>query len=348
MFVIEMLPAQRGDCLWVTYGRDGDLHHVLVDGGPQETAGQLVPELTRRITALGDQDGTVELLVVSHVDADHIQGVLGLLRHPGMVRRFREVWFNGYRHLPGPQGVLGAPEGEILTKWLDGDPNWNLSFAGNAVMVPGTGAPKPITLPGGLEVVLLSPTQTKLARLKPRWEKDCAAAGLIPGKTAAVPPEEAGLLGSDPVDVLAATKFQKDSEPPNGSSIAFIASYDGKRALLCADAHPDVIAKSLSALGRGPHEFDAVKVPHHGSRKNISPQLLGIVKSPRWLFSSDGAKFKHPHDEAVARVIVSQTKTTLMFNYRTTFNHRWIDDSARPRYEVLYPSDGDAGLTVPL
>lgn len=342
-----MLPAQRGDCLWITYGTDGDLHHVLVDAGPRETAARLVPLLANRIENLGDADGVVELLVVSHVDADHIQGIVGLLGRLGMLPRLGEVWFNGYRHLPDPS-ILGAPEGEILTKWLRDDSRWNSAFGGEAAMVPETGTPKPVYLRGGLALTLLSPTRNKLAKLKPRWEKDCAAAGLMPGKGAAAPEDESRLLGSDPVEELVARKFQKDSEPPNGSSIAFIADYGGKRVLLCADAHPDVIAGSLRAIGTGPHEFDAVKVPHHGSRKNISPQLLGMLRSPRWLFSTNGANFNHPHDEAVARVIASQTKPTLMFNYCTDCNNRWINDPARARYEVQYPPRGAAGLTVPL
>ena len=33
MFTIEMLPAQRGDSIWITYGTKEEPHHVLVDAG---------------------------------------------------------------------------------------------------------------------------------------------------------------------------------------------------------------------------------------------------------------------------------------------------------------------------
>ena len=52
MFTIEVLPAQRGDCLWLTYGEPGDLHHVIVDAGPQDTISTLVPMLEERIRGL--------------------------------------------------------------------------------------------------------------------------------------------------------------------------------------------------------------------------------------------------------------------------------------------------------
>ena len=53
MFRIDVLPAQRGDALWITYGpTDGPHHHVLVDAGPQETIPTLVPELARVLLAI--------------------------------------------------------------------------------------------------------------------------------------------------------------------------------------------------------------------------------------------------------------------------------------------------------
>ena len=92
MFTIEMLPAERGDCLWITYGQDSDLHHVLIDGGPRETIGTLVPELERRLSALAGRRNRVELLVVTHVDADHIQGIVSLLSRSSRVALFRDIW----------------------------------------------------------------------------------------------------------------------------------------------------------------------------------------------------------------------------------------------------------------
>lgn len=70
MFTIELLPAQRGDCLWLKYGDESDPHHVVVDAGPSETIDRLVPELERRISSLRGRTNRIELLTVSHIDTD--------------------------------------------------------------------------------------------------------------------------------------------------------------------------------------------------------------------------------------------------------------------------------------
>ena len=351
MFSIEMLPAERGDCLWITYGTQGDLHHVIVDAGPLETKNELVPELTRRIRALGDKD-CIELLVITHVDIDHIQGVTQLLVPRGTNKWFRDIWFNGYEHLV--DGMLGGRQGEQLTTALNRSKGrWNKAFGHKSVVVPD---PEEGQLPlkrlaGGMNLTLLSPTKLKLAKMVPRWEKDCERAGLIPGKGAELPPPlppEDGILGGS-LDDLAASKFTPDPEPPNGSSIAFIAEYDGKKALLGADAHAPVLLGALQRLGTGPFEFDAVKLPHHGSKKNLSPALAGAIKSKRWLFSSNGARFHHPNPETVARIVASQSaKPTLYFNYLSEDNKRWKSDPERDRYRAKYPANGREGLVVEL
>ena len=109
-----MLPAQRGDALWLTCGeRGGQTHHVLVDGGPQETIPTLVPELERRIRALPGETNRVELFVITHIDADHIQGAVSLLSDADRVPLFGDIWFNGWKHHQ-PE-LLGRRDTERLT-----------------------------------------------------------------------------------------------------------------------------------------------------------------------------------------------------------------------------------------
>ena len=54
---------------------------------------------------------------MTHVDADHIDGVLELLRDEELGTTCGDVWFNGWRHLPDtPLESLGPVEGELLTR----------------------------------------------------------------------------------------------------------------------------------------------------------------------------------------------------------------------------------------
>lgn len=353
MFTIELLPAQRGDCLWLTYGEPPDLHHVIVDAGPSETIQLLVEELERRLGGLGRRANRVELLAISHIDADHIQGVVSLLSEPKRLRLFRDVWFNGFKHLPTPP-TLGAPDGERLTKLLESNlRRWNRRFDGGPVVVPDDGDLPQIKLAGGLELTLLSPTPKGLTRLVPKWERECEKAGLIPGKGAAVPRswQREGILGFNP-DQLARRDYSRDRAAGNGSSIAFVARY-GRASVLCAaDAHAEVLEASLDRLGPGPHSFTAVKLSHHGSARNLSPALLSKIRSKHWLVSTNGARFHHPDMAALARVVVTQAKPKFHLNYVTNDVEDLID-AAGARYSVRVPkrrSDGthETGIVVKL
>ena len=337
MFSIEMLPAERGDCLWLTYGADDDLHHVVIDAGPSQTQTTVVPELRRRIKALGGKANCVELLVITHVDRDHIQGIVQLLAPATSNRFFREIWFNGFHHL----GALGAVEGEQLTAELNRDKRrWNKSFDHHAVVVPPDGPLPVVTLPGGLKITLLSPSPAKLEKMIPRWETEVRRAGLVPGEGAPLPRKlvEDGILGVPSLDDLAASKFVSDTEPPNGSSIAFLAEFEGKKALLGADAFMKEVIGSLKRLGPGPLELDAVKLPHHGSRKNLNVEFVSMVRCRNWLFSSNGAQFNHPNPETIARIVCNQpAKPTLHFNYVSEFTAPWKTHPEKNRYKAVYP-----------
>ena len=352
MFTIEMLPAQRGDSIWITYGTKEEPHHVLVDAGPMNTIKTLVPELERRIKAIPGRKNRVELLVVTHIDADHIQGVVSLLSDPRRVPLFRDVWFNGFQH---HQPVLGALDAEQLSEALEQHPeHWNAAFAGEAAMVPDDGPLPVIDLPGGMRITLLAPDRKAMDKLVPVWEEACRKAGITPGGGAPIEPAAGGirdeLLGGFEPDLLATSRFSSDPSEANGAGIAFLAEFDGKRALLLADSPVKLLLRSLDRLGPRPHRFDAVKISHHGSRRNTSLEFAEAVQAKKWLVSTDGAVFGHPDPECLARIIVGQKRAPeFSFNYATE-HITDIVDGAGERYRVKLPRRvGDGfrqGITV--
>ena len=99
--------------------------------------------------------------------------------------------------------------------------------------------------------------------------------------------------GSLDVEELSAVKFKEDSTKPNGSSIAFIAEFGGKRVLMGADSHPGMIEKKLRSLGASEtnrYKLDCLKVSHHGSKANTSLELLQIIDCTRFAISTDGSR----------------------------------------------------------
>jgi hypothetical protein len=310
---------------------------VLIDGGPSDTIAQIVPALEQRIKALPGRDSRVELLAITHVDADHIQGVVSLLSDHRRVKLFRDIWFNGWDQIR--PDVLGGVDGERLTAALKSQPErWNRAFQGKAVVTEPDADLPVVTLRDGLRLTVLTPSRAALDRLAPEWEAACRRAGIEPGQGAPIIRKgwlREELLGFDP-DMLATAKFSPDRSPPNGSSITAIAEFGGKRVLLLGDATASEVIAGLRRLGDSPFDFDAVKLSHHGSRRNTSLELCQMIRSKKWLVSTNGAVFGHPDPECLARVIVTQNKPTFYLNYVTDRVTDLIRD-AGDRYRVGLP-----------
>ncbi|MGH2490154.1 MAG: ComEC/Rec2 family competence protein [Candidatus Limnocylindria bacterium] len=350
MLRIEMLPAKQGDCLWIEYGAKTNPRRIVIDGG---TSGSTKP-LVDRVRALPHGERRLELLVVTHVDADHIAGVLKFLETPKLGLSVREVWFNAYKHLLEADETFGPAQGEKLSADIvAGKVPWNAAFKGRAVKVPDTG-PLPVKkLDGGLELVVLGPTMQKLRILKPVWIQACKDAGIKPGKPRrrARPP---GLEAFGPinVDTLADAPFKEDPTEANGSSILLLLKYDGAAVLLGADGHPAVIEAGLKRLtsGNGRVKLDAYKVAHHGSQNNVNRALLERLQCSRYLFSSNGAIYHHPNREAIARVLkygrTGNQPAQLIFNYGTKYNSMWDTPSLKRKwaYTTTYPADEERGV----
>jgi hypothetical protein len=354
MFAIEMLPAEHGDCLWIEYGPARDPLRVLIDGG----IGGTWDTLRARIAALPSARRRFELVVVSHIDADHIGGAIELLRDESLGVSIGDVWFNGYRHLPREEGTRGAAQGERLTEVLKSRRlPWNNAFRGDAVVIPEEGPLPCVTLAGGLTLTLLSPYRAGLERLRDAWDKECEEAGLVPGRarardvTSRSPGKKPPRVRKPDVSALLDVPFTQDTAEANGSSIAFLAEFDGRRALFAADAYPSVLIDSferwMSASGlSAPVHLDAFKVSHHGSRANTTWQLLYRVECDRYLFSTDGSVFDHPDDECVARVIAhGGPSPELIFNYRSPRTERWGEPELTRAHghRAVYPErEGDS------
>ena len=347
--------------LWIVYGDPAAPHRILVDGGTSDTS----ESVFRCLEDLPVGDRRVDLVVVTHIDADHIDGIVTLLENDTNLA-IDDIWFNGFPHLPEEHEVFGPIAGERLTKAiLDRNQTWNGSRPfGPAIAVADLGAPVSHKLAGGLRMTVLSPGRAQLAALRPGWSRVVREAGLDPEAPASAPEELPGweTLGSFDFDALKDAPFAPDRSVANGTTIALLAEYtdNGQEVavLLAGDAHADVLEDSLDrllALRESERlELDAFKLPHHGSKKNVSRRMVEQVSCPRFIFSSNGAYYRHPDREAVARVIAygqrPESGPQLLFNYRTRFNDVWDDPHLmeRHRYRVSYPEAASPGIVIDL
>jgi hypothetical protein len=208
---------------------------------------------------------------------------------------------------------------------------------------------------GNLTLTLLSPTLGALAELKPKWEEEVMKAGLDPNT---LRPEdmESGegiqlLDGSLPdIEELSSLPFSEDGSEANASSIAMLLEFEGHRVLLAGDALPNTLASSLDRIRGGKKvSLAACKLPHHGSKANISRRLLETLDCNTYLFSTNGAYFKHPDQEAVARVVKwGGANLELVFNYRSKFNMVWANSNLMEefKYTASFPRSGAEGTIL--
>lgn len=105
-------------------------------------------------------------------------------------------------------------------------------------------------------------------------------------KKAAIEPNEAGLT------------------PPNKASLALVWECNDKKILLGGDA----IASQLYGAIRNHYEgnhifFEAIKIPHHGSKNNMSNELSLLIDSEHY-FLTGGKKDEGPNYETLAKIIL--------------------------------------------
>jgi hypothetical protein len=197
--------------------------------------------------------------------------------------------------------------------------------------VTTTGALPSAPLPCGGRIVLLGPPEAKLAAFR---DEMAAAFEQLGGVGEKVLKRRPAQPVTD-VEALAGEESAPDRTPPNGASIAFVVESGGRKALFGADAHPDDLAAALRLYqpGTGRVRFDAIKVPHHGSARNNTSDLIDCLESPLWLVSTDGSRSHHPDPQAIARIVLAGPRDKkLVFNYRSDFNAVWDDGRLKARY----------------
>jgi beta-lactamase superfamily II metal-dependent hydrolase len=358
---LRFLPAAEGDAIWVRWGDDLE-YQLMVDMG-KENSGKLIRS---RLEDLAKGERHFELLVITHIDGDHIGGVLTGLAEAAPLEglAFDDIWFNGWAHLHGrtipPPGVgsglepMGAAQGQRLTSWLTGP--WNEAFGRGPV---ARQEPlRVVNLSDGLNLTILGPTAERLEALQATWELEVelaiekgslpASAGLEAlGRKKPVRPE---LASKADLRSLANEASDPDPSKSNGTSITMLMEWRKRRVLLTGDAFgADVVAGLGRLAPPSPVPIDVFKLPHHGSDGNVTTALVKAVECPNWVFSSNGAKHYHPDAMAVARVLVNASHPRLLFNVPSEFNQWWCDETWQTTFEYeAETGTADDGLMLTL
>jgi glyoxylase-like metal-dependent hydrolase (beta-lactamase superfamily II) len=137
IFSLDVRRAQQGDCLIVHYGTKEEPGLMLIDGGPAQVyKPELKPRLAQIRKARGLQDNAplpIDLLMVSHIDSDHIVGVLELTKElvdaaesqDPLQLKVRRLWYNTFDEIIGnsPAELLSSVTTSFGAAALRGEPD---------------------------------------------------------------------------------------------------------------------------------------------------------------------------------------------------------------------------------
>jgi hypothetical protein len=118
------------------------------------------------------------------------------------------------------------------------------------------------------------------------------------------------------INLIADFDYEKDSSLANESSLAFLVEDENSSILMLGDCHAEDVIAWLNKNKISKLEVDAVKVSHHGSKKNINKELVKRLNCNTYLISTNGKIFNHPDMETLAVIAKysSKNKTRIVIN----------------------------------
>jgi hypothetical protein len=314
-FRIEALPAKYGDCLFLTFGNGGDRPtRMLVDGGPPGVFNASLKNRLREEQQAFPNETPLKLdvVMVSHIDQDHIFGIIQLLDamrdadDQNVARPYRPIWLlhNGFDAIlgegqgtaardvggpaslasfggPGPLALAAEPHpvaAAVLQSYNEALKLGSLASVLQVTRNPPdqsllTGDRPPLTV-GGATLRILGPLDAQIEDFRKEWHEKLGPAGAGP----------------------AALAQYLDDSIPNLASIVALLEHDGTTVLLTGDARGDVIIEACKKAGlitNGKLKVDVLKVPHHGSERDLETSFFEIIQAKHYIISANG-KFGNP------------------------------------------------------
>ena len=296
--VIEILQAGTGDSIWVSHNKK----NIVIDGGKSAAA----------IRARYDKmlrDEIIDLLVVTHIDSDHIAGIIALVKYMkeiGETHRLKQVWFNFPKKEETDEYSVG--EGNELTSLLleiDGL-CWNNN---TSELLDST-----IEV-GEIRLHVLAPDHDVANEYKPKE------------------PDELGVRLDDWHNDLRTLIDNVDDDDideggPNSQSIIILAECEGKKLLLPGDSTPEELCDALqyyNNINGAPLELDFMRLPHHGSARNVTKNILDEVTCSNFIISTKkNENYYFPNKETIAKLIRYRERAdkaiNVYFNYQESLD----------------------------
>lgn len=340
-FSLEALQAGKGDALLLHWGDPDEPLLIVIDGGPGGIyEGSLRPRLEELRQARGLADGSlpVEILMVSHIDDDHINGVLDLaaeLRDQAeadepLLVDVVTLWHNAFDDLLGNDAdeltaalaasirdgsvaassfgtaATGDDVGVVIASVNQGRQlrkdaaalGWNVNAPFGQLIQ---------TAPAGEDAPTVDMGGMTLTVLGPSRER---LQELQKKWDKELPKLLEKELAADAAGLAEAAARALDESVHNLASLMVLAtSDDGRTMLLTGDGRGDHLLEGLERAGLmdadGHIHVDLFKLPHHGSDRNVSTELFRRVTADHYVLSGDGT---HHNPEVATLEMISKAR----------------------------------------
>jgi beta-lactamase superfamily II metal-dependent hydrolase len=339
---LKVLKALHGDAMRIRfYGSDKSYHNIFIDGGLRATYNHTIK---KEVLNLIEDGEIIDLFVITHIDEDHISGVLKFIRDFQEKNLVNEYWFNFSQYkiyLPSNDTKISVSQGiELRDHLIKINKLPDESITNNKEQIDFFGAKISILSP---EERTLNKFEQELSKKIPRMDSH-----LIAAKSNDY---------SKTVEELAQIDFQEDTSITNRSSISFLFEHNKTRLLLLADAFPSTIVNSLSKLGyscQNKLQVDYTKISHHGSKFSTNNELVQMLDCSNYIISANG-KNRHyfPNKQALARIINNSSKgfgkeIKLFFNYDKDTIPTIFSDDEIDQYNIkcIYAERKSNGISI--
>jgi Predicted hydrolase (metallo-beta-lactamase superfamily) len=266
----------NGDAICVRHGNAFTGYTIyVVDGGYAPTG----PSIVEHLHTFYGAPTLIDHVVLSHADNDHVAGLISVLEH----FEVGALWMN--RPWRFAAEIIDAFHGNYTVDGLaktirDAYPLLaQLEDVAKAKGIPINDAFE-YTQIGAFTV--MAPSRERYLELIPQFDRT-PISYVKPVKGILAKLGEAVKQLAHFFETWGSEALEENpapTSPSNESCIVLLADFEGRTALLTADAGPDALNRAADVaalLGRlSPPNF--VQVPHHGSRRNVTPTVLN-----RWL-----------------------------------------------------------------
>ena len=129
--------------------------------------------------------------------------------------------------------------------------------------------------------------------------------------------EKTNVSQSEDLEKYMGKLTESDESIVNKSSIAFILEHNKKYYLFPGDAvMNEEMLDSIQKVVGYQHRFAVIKLPHHGSRYNITREFINRYTAMEYYCLTDSKRFAHPDLEVMASILgTDRQRKTLIFNY---------------------------------